>query len=102
MEVHASGDPARSAWRVLGRGDGLTLVELRPETGRTHQLRVHCAHLGAPILGDALYGGGAGKLHLLAREIALPLDPELRITAPVPNHMRDAVARCGATLPAMP
>lgn len=102
MDVHAAGDPARSAWRVLGRAPGLTLVELRPETGRTHQLRVHCAHLGAPILGDALYGGGVGALHLLAREIALPLDPELRIVAPVPDHMRDAVTRCNAALSKMP
>jgi len=94
MEVHASGDPARTAWRVLGRAPGLTFVELRPETGRTHQLRVHCAHLGAPILGDPLYGGGPGTLHLLAREIALPLGPELRVTAPVPEAMRHAVARC--------
>ena len=102
MEAHAAGDPARSAWRVLGRGDGLTLVEWRPETGRTHQLRVHSAHLGAPILGDGLYGGGAGTLHLLAREIALPLDPELRVMAPVPPHMRDALARCGVALPPVP
>ena len=95
MELDEAGDPARTAWRVLGRGDGRTLVELRPETGRTHQLRVHCAHLGAPILGDAMYGGGPGALHLLAREIALPLDPELRVTAPVPAHMREAVSACG-------
>jgi RluA family pseudouridine synthase len=96
MEAHPAGDPARTAWRVLGRAPGMTWVELRPETGRTHQLRVHCAHLGAPILGDAMYGGGdAGGLHLLARAIALPLDPELRITAPVPAHMRAAVAACG-------
>lgn len=94
MEVHEAGDPARTAWRVLGRAPGLTFVELRPETGRTHQLRVHCAHLGAPILGDAIYGGGAGRLHLLARGIALPLDPPLRVEAPVPEHMRDAVERC--------
>lgn len=95
MEVHASGDPARTAWRVLGRAPGLTLVEFRPETGRTHQLRVHAAHGGAPILGDAMYGGGAGRLHLLARAIALPLDPPLRVEAPVPDHMREAVAACG-------
>jgi RluA family pseudouridine synthase len=94
MEVHPAGDPARTAWRVLGRAPGMTLVEFAPETGRTHQLRVHAAHLGAPILGDAMYGGGAGKLHLLAREIALPLALELRVTAPVPAHMRDAVAAC--------
>jgi len=95
MEVHPSGDPARTAWCVLGRAPGLTWVEFRPETGRTHQLRVHAAHLGAPILGDAMYGGGAGGLHLLAREIALPLEPALRVTAPVPPSMRDAVTRCG-------
>ena len=96
MEAHPAGDPARSPWRVIGRGDGLALLELAPETGRTHQLRVHCAHLGCPILGDARYGGGdAGGLHLLARAIALPLDAMLRVEAPVPDHMRDAVARCG-------
>jgi tRNA pseudouridine32 synthase / 23S rRNA pseudouridine746 synthase len=94
MEVHEAGDPARTTWRILGRAPGLTFVELRPETGRTHQLRVHCAHLGAPILGDAMYGGGPGTLHLLAREIALPLDPPLRVTAPVPEHMREVVAAC--------
>jgi tRNA pseudouridine32 synthase/23S rRNA pseudouridine746 synthase len=92
MQVDKAGDPARTAWRVLGRGGGRTLVEFRPETGRTHQLRVHAAHLGAPIVGDAMYGGGPGMLHLLARGIALPLEPELRVTAPVPDHMRDAVA----------
>jgi RluA family pseudouridine synthase len=95
MEAHAAGDPARTAWRVLGRAPGLTWVELRPETGRTHQLRVHGATLGAPILGDALYGGGdAGGLHLLARAIALPLDPPLQATAPVPAHMQAAIAAC--------
>ena len=97
MEAHPSGDPARTAWRVLGRGPGITFVELRPETGRTHQLRVHCVQLGAPILGDPLYGGGTGRLHLLARGIALPLDPPLRVTAPVPDHMREAIAACGGT-----
>ncbi len=95
MEVHPVGDPARTAWRVLGHAPGLTWVELRPETGRTHQLRVHCAHLGAPILGDAMYGGGAGRLHLLARALALPLDPPLHVTAPVPQHMRAAIIACG-------
>jgi RluA family pseudouridine synthase len=95
MAVHRDGDAARTAWRVLGRGDGMTFVAFRPETGRTHQLRVHAAHLGAPIIGDAVYGGGAGALHLLAREIALPLDVPLRVTAPVPSHMRAAIAACG-------
>jgi RluA family pseudouridine synthase len=95
MEVHPSGDPARTAWKVLGRAEGLTWLELRPETGRTHQLRVHCASLGCPIVGDGLYGGGAGQLHLLARAITLPLDAELSVEAPVPDHMRQAIAACG-------
>ena len=95
METHPTGDPARTAWRVLGRGQGLSWVELRPVTGRTHQLRVHCASLGTPILGDSLYGTGAGKLHLLARQIALPLDQPLQVTAPVPDHMRAAIEACG-------
>jgi len=106
MEVDKAGDPARTAFRVLGRAPGLTLVELHPETGRTHQLRVHCAHLGTPILGDAMYGGGPGTLHLLARAIALPLDPVLEATAPVPAGMREAVMRCwpaaGGALPLPP
>jgi len=100
MVVDAKGDPARTHWRVLGRAPGLAWLELRPETGRTHQLRVHCAHLGCPILGDAMYGpkgnwGEPGGLHLLARALHLPLDPPLDLEAPVPPHMQAALARCG-------
>lgn len=103
----AAGQPAVTRWRVLGRsegdGGGLAWLELRPRTGRTHQLRVHCAHLGCPILGDARYSGGGGgngrPLHLLARAIALPPDPSLgppvSATAPVPPHMRAALVTCG-------
>ena len=101
MVVDAKGDAARTHWRVLGRGAGLAWLELRPETGRTHQLRVHCAHLGCPIMGDAMYGGGEvrgdgkiGGLHLLARSLTLPLDPPLYLEAPVPPHMQAALAGC--------
>jgi 23S rRNA-/tRNA-specific pseudouridylate synthase len=81
---------------VLGRGAGVAWLELAPQTGRTHQLRVHCAAMGWPILGDPLYGGGEpGGLHLLARAIALPTDPPLAAEAPVPPHMRAALAACG-------
>ena len=90
-----AGQPARTAWRVLGRGGGMAWLELVPQTGRTHQLRVHCAGLGSPILGDTRYGGGEGAFHLLARSIAVPLDPPVAATAPVPGHMRAALIACG-------
>lgn len=95
MVVDPAGQPARTDWRVLGVADGLAWVELRPRTGRTHQLRVHCASLGMPILGDARYGGGEGRMQLLARAIALPLDPPIAATARVPAHMRATLARLG-------
>ena len=102
MEVHPAGQPALTRWRVRGRAPGLTWLELRPETGRTHQLRVHCASQGWPILGDPFYGtpvppGFLGGLHLLARAIALPLSPPLEATAPVPDALRPAFTRCGWT-----
>jgi 23S rRNA pseudouridine1911/1915/1917 synthase len=64
MSVHPRrGKPAVTYWRVLAEYPGpLTLVELFPKTGRTHQLRVHLAALGHPIVGDATYGGGAARL----------------------------------------
>ena len=54
--ISPTGKPSRTRCRVLRRYDGHTLVELEPLTGRTHQLRLHCAHLGCPILGDPQYG----------------------------------------------
>jgi tRNA pseudouridine32 synthase / 23S rRNA pseudouridine746 synthase len=92
-----AGQPARTSWRVLGRGDGIAWLELTPHTGRTHQVRVHCAALGCPVLGDARYGGGEGVLHLLARSLRLPLTPPIAATAPPPAHMRAALERCGAS-----
>jgi 23S rRNA pseudouridine1911/1915/1917 synthase len=55
--VDPRGDAAATRYRTLRAGPGGALVEARPETGRTHQIRVHLAHLGAPLLGDARYGG---------------------------------------------
>jgi tRNA pseudouridine32 synthase/23S rRNA pseudouridine746 synthase len=71
-------------------------------TGRTHQLRVHCAAMGWPIVGDAIYGTaprkGGPPLQLHAREVVVPLyknrDP-VRVTAPVPEHMREWLKACG-------
>ena len=63
-EVRADGKPSLTEYRVLERNGGLCKLALRPVTGRTHQLRVHCAHRGYPILGDPQYGHGESKLGL--------------------------------------
>jgi tRNA pseudouridine32 synthase / 23S rRNA pseudouridine746 synthase len=90
-----SGQPATTDWQVLGRAKRTTWLELRPRTGRTHQIRVHCATLGTPILGDERYGKMNGGLHLLARAIHLPLDPPVDATARPPAHMLAALEECG-------
>ncbi|MBK3800821.1 RNA pseudouridine synthase [Azospirillum brasilense] len=98
--VADDGQSAVTDYRVLGRGDGMTWLELKPHTGRTHQIRVHCATaLGCPLLGDPQYGGPEGHpLHLQSRAISLPLYPSreaVGAVAPVPPHMRAALAACG-------
>ena len=95
MVVDTAGDAAVSDWRVLGRAAGTAWLEVRPRTGRTHQVRAHCAALGCPVLGDAIYGHGGGMLNLLARFIRLPLDPPVEATAPVPSHMANNLVACG-------
>lgn len=95
MEADPAGQPAATAWRVLGRDGDVAWLELHPRTGRTHQVRAHCARLGCPVLGDARYGGGAGPLHLLARGLRLPLDPPVAAQAEPPAHMLAALRRCG-------
>lgn len=94
-------------YRVLERiGRRAAWLELEPETGRTHQLRVHCQVLGTPILGDGKYGGRAAflneagigrRLHLHARAIAvaLPARPAIVVAAPLPTHMRETWAFLG-------
>ncbi len=112
------GLPSVTNWKVMGRSEGLasrlTWLALEPVTGRTHQLRVHCAAMGWPIVGDAIYGheavarrernesfslrADAPMLQLHAREIVIPLSknkPPVRVTAPVPPHMRERLGLCG-------
>ena len=62
--VSPEGKPCLTEYQVLERFDGFTKLQLRPVTGRTHQLRVHCAHLGHPILGDPQYGNEASQFGL--------------------------------------
>jgi RluA family pseudouridine synthase len=100
MVVAADGQRAVTHWRVLGRGGGRAFLELRPETGRTHQLRVHLADQGWSILGDSVYGGGDGMttLHLLARRIAIPYwqgRAPVVASAPLSPAQRSAFDGCG-------
>lgn len=102
MVADPEGQSAITTWRVMGRGDGLTWLELHPETGRTHQIRVHCAHaLGCPVRGDPVYGDAKGQpLHLHSRAVVVPLYPSrdpVRATAPVPPHLLAALRACGFT-----
>lgn len=95
MVSNPAGQRAVTEWRLRGQAGDIAWLELFPRTGRTHQVRVHCALLGCPILGDPVYGTEPGRLHLLSRAIALDLDPPLAATAAPPPHMREALARCG-------
>jgi tRNA pseudouridine32 synthase/23S rRNA pseudouridine746 synthase len=102
MKPDMHGQPALTTWKVMGRGNGYSWLTLEPLTGRTHQLRVHCAEMGWPIVGDNIYGGaprlGGPPLHLHAREVVVPIfknKPPVSIAAPVPTHMRELLAKCG-------
>ncbi|MBX6368212.1 MAG: RNA pseudouridine synthase [Rhodospirillales bacterium] len=93
------GQSAVTLYRTLGSAPGLFWLELRPKTGRTHQIRVHCAELGCPVLGDLAYGAQRKvPLHLHARAVTLPLYPSrdpIRVEAPPPPHMLEALRLCG-------
>ena len=104
MKPDPHGQPAVTTWKVMGRGNGRTWLALEPLTGRTHQLRVHCAEKGWPVLGDNIYGSaprvGGPALHLHSREIVVPISknkPPVVVTAPVPAHMRAMLGKCGWT-----
>ena len=72
MVIDRRGKRAVTHWQVIDRA--ARLVEFRPETGRTHQLRVHSASIGCAILGDPVYGTGGGPMRLHARALTLPYD----------------------------
>ncbi len=125
MAPDPGGQSARTEYRVIGRASELVCVELRPRTGRTHQIRVHLAAIGCPVIGDRIYGiqriavGGDGSrpvaitggkpddavlaspmLLLHARSVTVPLYPRrppITAQAPAPEHMRAGLAACGVT-----
>lgn len=92
--VRPDGVPAVSEYEVLAQGDGMAFLKLVPQTGRTHQLRVHMAYLGCPLAGDWLYGKeepeliGRPALHSYALKLVHPVTGEsLELTAPLPADM---------------
>jgi 23S rRNA pseudouridine1911/1915/1917 synthase len=95
MAVVRSGRQARTAYRVVERFDDYSLVELQPETGRTHQLRVHLAWLGSPVVGDRVYGYRKQRLlqerhflHAHKLELTHPATgAALSLTAPLPDDL---------------
>jgi tRNA pseudouridine32 synthase / 23S rRNA pseudouridine746 synthase len=103
MVVDDKGQDAVTEYRVLGGNGRLSWIEAKPRTGRTHQIRVHLAAIGCPIVGDSTYGRGTADLvsphlHLHARSISLPYNPKkppIIAQAPVPAHMIDALGQCG-------
>lgn len=94
------GEEALTFYRVISTARNVvSWLELRPVTGRTHQLRVHCQSIGAPIIGDGKYGGKetflkgvAPKMHLHARQLTLPnlFGKKQTFVAPLPSHMKDS------------
>lgn len=107
MHVDAeNGQSARTRYRVIERaGNSAAFVELMPLTGRTHQLRVHMAAIGHPIVGDGKYGGKTAfltgsisrKLHLHARRLRIDHveGGKLDVTAPLPPHFADSIESLG-------
>lgn len=99
-----AGEPARTTWRVLERYAGASLVATFPETGRTHQIRVHLKMLGCPLLGDPRYGGPAfvarpdgsrldfahPLLHALSLSLRHPGGARLNVAAPSPEEFEAA------------
>jgi 23S rRNA pseudouridine955/2504/2580 synthase len=107
MHVDAeAGQAAKTKYRVIDRaGNRAAWLELEPLTGRTHQLRVHCAAIGHPIVGDGKYGGQAAfltgsisrKMHLHARRLIIdaPEGGKLDVTAELPEHFAASMAQLG-------
>ncbi len=101
VSVSPEGKPSHSIVRLVARWENFSLVEVELKTGRTHQIRVHLAHLGFPIAGDDKYGDfslnktlqktGLGRMFLHAAKLALPhplSDAPLELESPLPAELR--------------
>ena len=91
FRIDPNGKPAQTTYHVLAENDAQSLVELKPTTGRTHQLRVHLAHLNTPILGDRVYGKSSDcrmMLHAQKLEITLPSGERKVFEAAVPDEFK--------------
>lgn len=84
-----NGKQAQTNYKVLEHNDNLSIIELKPVTGRTHQLRVHLAHIGCPIVGDPIYGNTEAPrmyLHALSLEITIPGSKRMVFNADLPSE----------------
>ena len=105
MAVASDGRSAQTEYEVLAAARERSLVLAKPLTGRTHQIRVHLAAIGAPVAGDELYGRGPGPRHLLhAWRLTAPhpAGGELTVTAPLPRDMLAAIDDAGFAAHASP
>lgn len=92
MVADPGGQSAITRWRRIAARDGRTLVEFRPETGRTHQIRVHAREaFGGGIVGDRVYGVPGGPMLLHASRLVVPRERRspIDVTAPLPDHFED-------------
>ena len=99
--VGANGKSAVTTYKVLASNGKFSVVELRPETGRTHQLRVHLAYLGTPIVGDRLYGSdkspiGRLCLHAKSLEITIPTSQRRTFDAAPPHDFQQLIDEVSA------
>lgn len=97
FRVGAGGKAAQTTYKVLQSNGKISLIELRPTTGRTHQLRVHLSHIGHPILGDELYGGAKSPLerlclHAWKLEITIPPSNRQTFEAQPPKEFKEFVS----------
>jgi 23S rRNA pseudouridine1911/1915/1917 synthase len=96
FRVGVNGKLSTTAYRVLKSNDRLSLLELKPTTGRTHQLRVHLKHLGHPIVGDTFYNGEISSrlyLHALSLELTLPNRTRQIFTSELPKEFMDEMRK---------